>query len=189
MKRIYPVVALFLMLFALAACGPEQPESVESDDPTVEPVDALSTTAPAENDISPRPTVTAVSPDSYPAPDAEGALDGYPVLAVTAVSNDGYPVIDYAALPTRNPYPVEGEYIWVSVPLGEQCAESITYPTIQDSVWVLQGEGIAVFDRQVEELMVCTACGCPTSTHYVMQILATDLAEAEELGWALSEAQ
>jgi len=184
MKRIYPVVALFLLLFALAACGPDQPDPAESDEQTV----ADPTTAPAENDISPRPTVTAVSNESYPAPDAEGALDGYPVMAVTAVPSE-YPVIDYSNLPTRNPYPAEGEYIWVSVPMGSQCAESMDYPTIQDAVWVLQGDGIGVFSQGIEELMVCTACGCPTSTHFFMQILATDLSAAEGLGWQLSEEQ
>ncbi len=187
MKRIYPVVTLFLLLFVVAACGPEQPESVEVVEPTAESVDAAPTTAPVENA---RPTVTPAANDGYPAPDREGVLDGYPaVIAVTAVSRDGYPVIDYSALPTRNPYPVEGEYIWMSVPMGEQCAESMTYPTMQDAVWVLQGEGIGVFNQRTEDLMVCSACGCPTSTHYSMQILATDQAAAEELGWHLSETQ
>ena len=182
MKRTYSVIALFLMLFVLAACGPDQPEAVE-------PTTASPTTAPAENEVAPRSTVTPVADDGYPAPEEVGApAEGYPLIAVTAVPNDGYPMIDYAALPTRNPYPAEGEYIWVSVPMGEQCAESVTYPTMQDAVWVLQGEGIGVFGQRVDELMVCTACGCPTSTHYAMQILATDLAAAEELGWQESEA-
>ena len=185
MKRIYPVVALFLMLFALAACGPEQPESVEGDDQMVEPIDAPPTTAPAENETNPRPTVTAVSDESYPAPESEGALEGYPLIAVTAVPSE-YPVIDYSSLPTRNPYPGEGEYIWMFVPMGNQCAESMDYPTMQDAAFTLLGEGIAVFDQRIEELMVCSACGCPTSTHYFMQILATDQAAAEELGWQLS---
>ena len=187
MKRIYSVIPLFLMLFLMVACGPDQPDSVEVVEPTVEQTDALPTTAPAENT---RPTVTAVPNESYPAPADEGVLEGYPaVIAVTAVPNDGYPVIDYDALPTRNPYPAAGEYIWMSVPMGEQCAESMTYPTMQDAVWVLQGEGIGVFNQRTEDLMVCSACGCPTSTHYSMQILATDQAAAEELGWQLSEAQ
>lgn len=181
MKRIYPVVMLFLMLFLLIACGPEQPET----EPTaVSPTEAAPTTAPAENDISPRPTVTASS-ESAPMDDG---LEGYPVMAVTAVPSE-YPVIDYSTLPTRNPYPAPGEYIWMSVPMGEQCAESMTYPTIQDAVWVLQGEGIGVFGQQSEQLNVCTACGCPTSTHYAMQILATDQDAAGELGWQLSEEQ
>ena len=185
MKRIYPVVTLFLMLFLLAACGPDQPEVDE-----VEPTAVSPTTAPAENDTNSRPTVTPVANDGYPVLEHDGALDGYPaVIAVTAVSNDGYPDIDYSALPTRNPYPVEGEHIWMSVPMGEQCAEPIMYPTMQDAVLVLLSEGIAVFDQRTDNLMVCSACGCPTSIHYSMKILATDQAEAEELGWQLSEEQ
>lgn len=167
MKRMYPVLMLFLMLFSLVACGPEQPTSTQ-------PI-----TAPAGNDISPRPTVTPI---------ADRGVEGYPVLAVTAVSS-GYPAIDYTSLPTRNPYPAPGEYIWLSVPMGEQCAESITYPTVQDAILLLNSEGIAVFDQRIEELMVCTACGCPTSTHYAMQVLATDQAAAEKIGWQLSEEQ
>lgn len=182
MKRMYPVVMLFLMLFFVVACGPEQPESAPT---AVSPTEAAPIDAPVENDISPRPTVT-VSGDS--APESDGGLEGYPVLAVTAVPSE-YPVIDYSSLPTRNPYPAPGEYIWMSVPMGEQCAESIMYPTTQDAAWVLLGEGVAVFDQRTEELMVCTACGCPTSTHFSMLVLATDQAAAEELGWQLSEEQ
>lgn len=183
MKRAYPVIALFLMLFLLAACGPEKPESVEVVEPTAKPADVLPTAPPADA----RPTVTPVSSDGYPAPGAAAPAEGYPLIAVTAVPSD-YPVIDYSSLPTRNPYPAPGEYIWVVVPMGEQCEDTMTYPTMQDANLVLLGNGIATFDWRIEELMVCTACGCPTSTQYLMQIPATDLAAAEALGWQESEA-
>ncbi len=175
MKRMTPVTLFVLMLFLLAACGPKQPESVE---PTAVPP----TTAPAEN---PRPTVTNVPNDGYPAPDANSNADGYPVMAETAVPDD-YPVIDYEALPTRDPYPDSDEYVWVAIPMGEQCSEAVTYPTEQDAADSLMEEGVAVYGTKTIELMVCTACGCPTSTHFLMQILATDEVQAEELGWTVS---
>ncbi len=172
MKRMPPIVLFVLMLLLFAACGPEQPEPVE---PTAVP--------PTEPANSPRPTVTNVPDDSYPTPDADSSLDGYSLMAVTAVPDD-YPVVE--ALPTRDSYPDSGEYIWVAIPMGKQCSDAVTYPTERDAEDALVEEGIAVHETKTVDLMVCTACDCPTSTHYLMQILATDEAKAEELGWAIA---
>ncbi|MCZ7668709.1 MAG: hypothetical protein M5U34_16690 [Chloroflexi bacterium] len=39
------------------------------------------------------------------------------------------------------------------------------------------------------ELMVCSACDCPTSAHYRAEINAADMNKATALGWTLNKQQ
>jgi hypothetical protein len=68
--------------------------------------------------------------------------------------------------------------------VGEQCAEAPATPDLQTAVADMVAFGIPVVASEVIDLPVCSACGCPTSTHFRMQIDAGYLGNAETLGWA-----
>ncbi len=173
MKRVPLFV---LMLFLLIACGPSQPES----QPTAVPP----TDAPA---LVPVPT--AVDNSFAPAADdsaADDAESGYPLIAVTAVPGE-YPIVDIAPPPPPDSYPSPDGYLWVQIPMGKQCAAIVDYANEQDAAAMLIEEGIEVSETRTTDLMVCEACeSCPTSTHFMAQILETDAAHAEQLGWAIA---
>ena len=94
----------------------------------------------------------------------------------------------YPAQPTDPPvsgYPVEevGAEGWVVRPAGEQCAESLAYPSAESATADLEAAGITILAVEETELLVCEACGCPTSAHYRVLVSAEDLPTALSLGW------
>jgi hypothetical protein len=59
------------------------------------------------------------------------------------------------------------------------------YPdgTIDDAVENLEENGVAVISAEAVSMMVCQACGCPTSEFYRVNIDAYDLTTAISIGW------
>lgn len=157
--------ALAVLFFLLAACGTSPPTLEET--PVQEEDEGLATVAPPTT-IRPEPSPTtaeAYPPQPTPAPAAE---DEYPAPA---------------APPTA--YPADMR-IWVLRPLGLQCEESEEnqFASVDEAVASLSDAGIEVFESETVGLMVCEACGCPTSEHYRVQILRSDLLNAQMLGWS-----
>jgi hypothetical protein len=164
MKRYWLLILLILTL--TAACGTTA-EGTET--PAME-----ATLQPAEApDVleTPVPTSAMTVIDEYPAP----ATDSYPAPA--------------SPVPTVDPYPAVEGFVWVIIPVGEQCADPSenSYASLQEAVAALTAAGMTVNASAVTELSVCTECGCPTSAHYRVQIEATSLNDAIDLGWVQVE--
>ncbi|NKQ36535.1 MAG: hypothetical protein HF973_13070 [Chloroflexi bacterium] len=181
MKRFY--LFFILLLLILAACGPAAPEAtnVPAGEPALEPVEdvfpRVTITPTAVKDINlatPRAPETAPDDGSYPAPPT---VTPYP---------EGYPSPPPLA-PTRDPYPAAEGSIWILRPVGIQCESPSDYPDIQAAVADLTAIGVEVNAQETIELVVTTVCGSPTSAHFRVQIDASDLANAELLGWELDE--
>jgi hypothetical protein len=109
-----------------------------------------------------------------------------PTSAMTVI--DEYPA-PASPVPTVDPYPAVEGFVWVIIPVGEQCADPSenSYASLQEAVAALTAAGMTVNASAVTELSVCTECGCPTSTHYRVQIEATSLNDAIDLGWVQVE--
>jgi hypothetical protein len=103
-----------------------------------------------------------------------------PTVEETGPTPDGYP-----AQPTVPPagYPAEGAEAWLVLPAGEQCVESLAYPTSDSAVADLEAAGVTILAVEETELLVCEACGCPTATHYRVLLSGDDIATAVSLGW------
>lgn len=161
------VIGLF---FLLAACSnvdqapDEEPSEVDSATPTAP---TLTTDTPDEEGY-PAPE----SPDAYPAP---GSEDSYPEPA----GQEGYPPPSEAE-PTLDPYP--GGMAFIERPAGLQCEDPI-YPDLKSAETALEEAGITIQSAEEVELVVCQACGCPTSLHYRVTINPADLNTALSLGW------
>ncbi len=115
---------------------------------------------------------------------SEQAPEGYPPPPPTAEPlPEGYPAP--AVLPTYDPYPADGGAMWILYPVGLQCEEpgASQYQTEQDALSALTAAGLTVRQITTIELMVCEACGCPTSAHYRAEINAADANKAAALGW------
>lgn len=172
MKK-FTILSIFLLLLVTVAYGTT---ACGSSIPT--------TTRPAnESDSSnqARPTPTSENqlsePTKLPVP--------YPGAPATAVPiPEDYPAAQQI-YPTIDPYPADGNTVWVLYPVGVQCedASSGKYKSEQDAEAGLTAAGIIVYDVTTTDLMVCTACGCPTSVHYRVKINETDLNKAVSLGW------
>jgi hypothetical protein len=92
------------------------------------------------------------------------------------------------ALPSLNPYPeATGNLVWILKPVGEQCAETPATPDLQTAVADMIAFGIPVEASEMTDLAVCSACGCPTSAHFRLQIDSGYLGNAEILGWFTEE--
>lgn len=149
----------------------------------------------------PAPAPTAAPPETRPTPTSDPALRtttpdtgrqgnqvGYPGPSPTASPfPEGYPAPPAAAAPA-NPYPAitpESGTVWILRPLGEQCEDTNTYKyrNQQAARADLTAVGITVYQVETVNLMVCEACGCPTSAHYRAEIAAADLPRAVNLGW------
>ncbi len=154
------LIGFFIIVVFLAACGGGRSDSPATSSPSDGPLPALNT----PDSGGELPTATVSNP-SYPGPPTLGA--GYPEPPTP--------------LPTRDPYP--GGMAVIVHPLGEQCSDDPFYADVDDAVEQLEAEGIKVLGSEEVDLVVCSACGCPTSTHIQLQISPDDLAKAESLGW------
>ncbi|MBE2221548.1 MAG: hypothetical protein IAF02_08415 [Anaerolineae bacterium] len=157
------ITLLFLISLIISACG----SSISTE---------TRTTNPAQGRPTPTTETQSGDPVEIPVP--------YPGLPPTAIPlPEGYPAPE--EYPTIDPYPVNVGTVWVLYPLGLQCEDTSAskYKSEQDAKAGLTAAGINVFDVTTTELMVCAACGCPTSTHYRAEISETHLNKAVSLGW------
>lgn len=145
-----------VILVAAVACGGNVEETA---------VPAPTATVPAATVTVPAATATSAS---YPVPSPE------PTLQLTA-----YP----PPTPVPDPYP-DGT-VSILRPWGSQCEDesTFTYANLDEAVDALASEGVEVLEAETVGLMVCEACGCPTSEHFRVLIQADDLATAQPLGW------
>ncbi len=170
MKK-FTILLIFLFILVTTACGSSIP----------------TTTRPANesnNSNQARPTPTS----EISAPESTDLPIPYPGALATAVTNsnsDDYPAPQ--EFPTLDPYPAESSTVWVVYPVGIQCEDAAAskYQSEQDVKAGLTAAGITVYEVTTTELMVCSACGCPTSIHYQTEISASDLDKAISLGWEL----
>ncbi len=169
-KRIWLIG--FLLLTLLAACSPAAKEATPlpstTDDGGLSP---SATTIPADTET-----------------DSGSALpEGYPAPPTPVDTPEGYPAAPELP-PTPDPYPA-GEMTWILQAVGEQCADESenSYADLQEAVASLAAAGIPSTASEMAELMVCAACGCPTSAHFRVQIGAADVSKAISLGWTAEE--
>ena len=153
------IVSLLSLLFALIACQTSTEEPPTTNTPLPPPT---STTMPA---ISPSPILppTDLPPTAYPdnPPD-----NGYPPPAPTTDIVEAYPGM---------------EPVWVVQPAGKQCEEyKVDLATTEAT---LLNAGIQLLSIELTELIVCSACDCPTSEHYRALIPRSDLEVLLPLGW------
>lgn len=162
-KKYILFSGLVLMLL-ITACGGDTAET-----PTAEVEPLATEPAPA------LPTFDAVQPEpGYPGPETAEPLPGSP-------DSSGYPAPP-PATPAPESYP-EGTLFWMIHPVGLQCEESPIYPQIEDAISALEEQGVEVLRSEPVSMLVCEACGCPTSEHYRVQIEAGDLETAIAIGW------
>ena len=167
-------VPLLLIAIIGVACGP----AVETDEPSIEPTASETEgvlevmTQPAPNPLATEPAPQPDAPEAYPSqPTAVPLTEGYPAPA--------------APIATIDPYPeaIDG-FIWMLLPVGVQCEDDTsTYNDLQDAVAGLTAVSVQTNQTEITELMVCSACGCPTSAHYRVQVSVDDVNAAQALGW------
>lgn len=191
MKRLLWLITAVLCLLS-AACG-----SSATDDLNPTPADSggglnpaptSETGSGAETDLFPRATLTPPPAGELTQPEsATGSdTDGYPPPPSPLPLPEGYELP--TAAPTINPYPeATGQLIWILKPVGEQCAETPATPDLQTAVADMIAFGIPVEASEMTEQEVCTACGCPTSAHFRLQIDSGYLGNAQVLGWVAEE--
>ena len=121
---------------------------------------------------------TATLPPLLPPPTDTIPYPGPTEPPPTSELPPGYPAPTEG--PPYDPYP--GGLTFVVIPAGVQC-EELTYPDITTAVAALEAGGVAVESSEQVDLAVCSACGCPTSTHYRAAISPEDLEVARQLGW------
>jgi len=173
-----------ILLLALAACGPSTPA------PASEP-EELSTPDQSEEGLR-----IAITPAGGSAGGIEAAPveEAYPIPVPTPIIIDE----DYPAPPTPLPPSLPGGYeadpaaegtVWILFPVGEQCAEAAEsrYADLTTAVSELTAVGITVYEAEVTDLIVCSACGCPTSAHYRVSIDAAQWEIAKALEWIVEE--
>jgi hypothetical protein len=173
MKGKYVHISLFLILIALTACGPAA-ETVEPAAPKPEgALEVVTQPAPLEMEATtpPEPAPQLDAPESYPSPPTAVPLP------------EGYPAPQPQA--TINPYPeaIDG-FIWMLLPVGIQCEDdSSPYADLAAAVAGLTAVNVQTGQSETTELMVCSACGCPTSAHFRVQVSVADVNAARILGW------
>ncbi|MDX1687773.1 MAG: hypothetical protein R3248_07300 [Candidatus Promineifilaceae bacterium] len=167
MKRLFFLLTVLLAL-ALGACQGSPPVPEETETPPPAPTASESTETPSADPAAPEATAT---PDDYPAqPTASAPESGYPAAPEESAPPSAYP---------------PGEPVWVLRPLGEQCAEESTfeYASLEEAVSALEEADVNVLASETVSLMVCEACGCPTSDHYRVQIMGEDVETVRSMGW------
>jgi hypothetical protein len=181
-KRFLWILAVLLWITAVSC----SPATIEEESPTPADSDGALLEAPlADPDVFPRATLTPppVAPETAPNNEA-----GYPVpqLPPTTTLPEGYIVPTLP--PVLNAYPeATGTLMWILKPVGEQCAETPPTPDLQTAVADMVAFGIPVEASEMTDLAVCSACGCPTSAHFRLQIDSGYLGNAEVLGWFAEE--
>jgi hypothetical protein len=165
MKKLNIIIPLLISLM-ITACGSSIPTETRP--------------ASESEGLGPRPTPTieilSTEPVNLPVP--------YPGLPPTTVPfPEDYP--SPQELPNIDPYPADANTVWVLIPVGVQCEDAAAgkYRSEQDAKAGLTAAGIIVHDVTTTKLMVCSACGCPTSAHYRAEINETDLDKAISLEW------
>ena len=171
--RIRSTVLILLIAFVLGAC-----QSTQDPEPTSEPTEEIPD--------SPPPTLPSLLPaptrdEAYPAPTTAGAYPGpdQQTPIPTATFPAGYPEPP-TPLPTIDPYP--GGVAEILIPAGIQCEDPV-FNSLEEAIATLDENGISVLSSGQEELLVCTACNCPTSLHYKATIPPEELPAARALGW------
>lgn len=162
MKK-FALFAFLILILILASCT-----GSDVGEPTKEKKETKDESAPA----LPTLDTSLVSP-GYPEPIIPEAT---PVPQIP----EGYPALPVFT-PTPYIYP-EDMVFWMLHPAGFQC-ESPLYETLDQAVSALNADGVTVDSSEVINLMVCQACGCPTSEHYRVSIQAGDYEAAVALGW------
>jgi hypothetical protein len=159
-------IGILLLTIIAAACGP----AAETNDPPAGPA-TPETEGLLETATQPAATESA-PPEAYPAqPTAVPLPEGYPVSSEPVATGDPYPEA------------VDG-FIWMLLPVGVQCEDNASpYTDLQDAVAGLTAVNVLTGQSEMTELMVCSACGCPTSAHYRVQVSVEDVNAAQSLGW------
>lgn len=191
MKRFLWLSLILIVVWGTAvSCSAA---TVDEETPAPAPAESegggLNAAPEADPDVFPRATLTAppvsepIQPES-----SSGGQDGYPApqLPSPTPPPDGY--AGPTPLPALDPYPAAtGTLIWILKPVGEQCADPPTTPDLQTAVADMVAFGIPVEASEMTDLIVCSACGCPTSAHFRLQIDSGFLGNAELLGWLAEE--
>ncbi len=164
-------IGVLLLTIIATACGP----AAETNAPSTVPA------TPETEGVLEVATQPATATESAPPPDAPEA---YPAQPTAVPLPEGYPA---AAEPiaTVDPYPeaVDG-FIWMLLPVGVQCEDNASiYTDLQDAVAGLTAVNVLTGQSETTDLMVCSACGCPTSAHYRVQVSVEDVNAAQALGW------
>jgi hypothetical protein len=160
----YFMLTTLVMLLALSACsGSADPDATkESKKPAEEAAPALPTLDTSLVEPSfPLPS----DPEAYPEPEEPS---GYPPPPIVTSTPYAYP---------------EGTTFWITHAAGLQCEQPLIYPTLDDAVRALEENRVAVISAEAFDMMVCQACGCPTSEFYRANIDAYDLDTAISIGW------
>ena len=175
MKKLF-LVMILLAAVALAACS-----GGSDDDATEEPGDngpGLLEVTPADSGSdSPVDDGDEPGSDGYPGP-SDG---GYPAPLLPTAIPPGYPAP--SPQPTLDAYP--GGFAILIRPAGQQC-EDPTFADMDAAVAELESAGIKVHEVSRLDMLVCEACGCPTSEHFRVLIDPADLEIAQPLGWVRS---
>ena len=180
MRMLHRLLSL-LILMLIVACGPAAPEETAPAEP-----------AGSEPDIPSALPTNSVdqAPSTAPTQTPPSALEAYPAVPTPPPpSTGGYPAQPTIA-PVQDPnssaYPAQDGFVWMLRPLGEQCAEPVeNAPTnLTEAMASLTAAGITIGEAETTELVVCSACGCPTSAHFRIQVAVNDTTAAESLGWA-----
>ena len=167
MTRFFFLLNLVLALM-LGACRASSPAPEETEAPPAAPTASEATGTPAAAPATPEATA---DPASYPAePTASPPESGYPPPSEESPPSAAYPA---------------DEPVWVVRPRGEQCADESTfeYTSLREAVSALEDAGVNVLSSETVNLMVCEACGCPTSEHYRVEISGEDVPSVRSLGW------
>lgn len=184
---------IFILLISLMACGPANPESAEDageQGPAENVIEDLPT-AETDNQLRISPSLTPGAAESEAQPQTP-VEEAYPVSTpVPTPFPENYPAPPPVSTlpPGYDTEPGAGESVWILYPVGEQCAEAddSRYQDETTAVAALTAAGITVFESEIIELLVCTACGCPTSAHYRVSIDSAQLDTALSLEWTLEE--
>lgn len=173
MKRFFFLLSI-LMALVLVACQGSSPAPEGTETPPPAP-----TTSEATGII---PTPASEEPAETATPSS------YPARPTTSSPESGYPPEELEESAPPPAYP-PGEPVWVVRPVGEQCADesAFAYDSLQEAVSALEEAGVTILSSESVALMVCEACGCPTSEHYRVQVSGEDVRTARSLGWTTEE--
>ncbi len=161
------IAHLLLFVILITACGPatpaptRAPENIQPERPTPTPDFALQPADSGQTGYPPPPSSPTPYPEGYPIPPAQAEpLSPYP-----AAESSGRVTVIHA--------------------LGIQCEDASRqkYANAQDARAGLIAASVTVYEITTVDLMVCQACGCPTSAHFQAEIATTDLNKALALGW------